>query len=56
MKILVLGAGKMGYAIAFDLIRSPRIEQVIVADNCQDQLDRLLLVWLMISCARLRSI
>lgn len=41
MKILVLGAGKMGYAVAFDLIRSPRIEQVIVADNCQEQLDRL---------------
>ena len=41
MKILVLGAGKMGYAVAFDLIRSPRIEQVIVADSNQEQLDRL---------------
>ncbi len=32
MKFLVLGAGRMGYAAVFDLIRSPKVEQVIVAD------------------------
>jgi len=33
VKFLVLGAGRMGYAMVFDLIRSPRVEQVIVADK-----------------------
>ncbi len=33
MKFLVLGAGRVGYAVAFDLIRSPRVEKVIVADR-----------------------
>lgn len=32
MKFLVLGAGKIGHAVVFDLIRSPRVEQVVVAD------------------------
>ena len=38
MKFLVLGAGKMGYAVAYDLIRSPRVERVLVADSSDDQL------------------
>lgn len=33
MKFLVLGAGRMGYAAVYDLIRSPKVEQVIVADH-----------------------
>lgn len=33
MIFLVLGAGRIGYAVAFDLIRSPRVEQVILADH-----------------------
>jgi len=33
VKFLVLGAGKMGYAVAYDLIRSPRVETVFLADN-----------------------
>ncbi len=33
MKFLVLGAGRVGYAVAFDLIRSPRVEKVIIADR-----------------------
>lgn len=33
MKFLVLGAGRVGYAVAHDLIRSPRVERVIVADR-----------------------
>lgn len=45
MKFLVLGAGRMGYAVVYDLIRSPRVEQVIVADSdvkkVQNVVDRL---------------
>lgn len=33
MKFLVLGAGRVGYAVVFDLIRSPKIDKVIVADR-----------------------
>jgi len=33
VKFLVLGAGRVGYAVAYDLIRSPRVEKVIVADR-----------------------
>jgi lysine 6-dehydrogenase len=33
VKFLVLGAGRVGYAVAHDLIRSPRVEKVIVADR-----------------------
>lgn len=32
MKFLVLGAGRMGYAAVYDLIRSPKVEKVVVAD------------------------
>ena len=32
MKVLVLGAGRMGYGAVFDLIRQPDVEQVTVAD------------------------
>lgn len=41
MKFLVLGAGRMGYAIVYDLIRSPRVEQVIVADKDVDRLKQI---------------
>ena len=37
MKFLVVGAGRMGYAAVYDLIRSPRVEQVIVADRDASQ-------------------
>ncbi|HEY9786445.1 MAG TPA: saccharopine dehydrogenase C-terminal domain-containing protein [Candidatus Obscuribacterales bacterium] len=33
MKFLVLGAGRMGYAAVYDLIRSPRVEQVFLSDS-----------------------
>lgn len=33
MKFLVLGAAEMGYAITFDLIRSPKVKSVVVADK-----------------------
>src|SRR5687768_14268831 len=32
MKILVLGAGRMGYGAAFDLVHSPGVDEVTVAD------------------------
>ena len=32
MKILVLGAGRMGYGAVYDLVRQPDVEQVTVAD------------------------
>lgn len=35
MKFLVLGAGKMGYAVAYDLIRSPKVEQVVLTDRSE---------------------
>lgn len=38
MKFLVLGAGQMGYAVAFDLVRSPRMEKVVLADCNADTL------------------
>lgn len=33
MKILVLGAGLMGRAVAFDMARNPKIEGIIIADH-----------------------
>jgi hypothetical protein len=33
MKILVIGAGMMGWAAAFDMVRSPRVETVKLADE-----------------------
>ncbi len=33
MKFLVLGAGRLGYALAYDLIRSPRVAQVVLVDR-----------------------
>jgi len=38
VKYLVLGAGRMGYAMVYDLIRSPRVNQVVIADKDQDRL------------------
>ncbi|MBL8082640.1 MAG: saccharopine dehydrogenase NADP-binding domain-containing protein, partial [Candidatus Obscuribacter sp.] len=32
MKYLVLGAGKMGYAVAYDLIRSAKVDKVVLTD------------------------
>ena len=37
MKFLVLGAGDMGYAMVYDLIRSPKVESVVVADKNVEQ-------------------
>ena len=33
MKFLILGSGKMGYALAYDLIRSEGVKQVVLADS-----------------------
>ena len=42
MKILVLGAGRMGYGAAFDLIHnSPEVEAVTVADYDLSKVERL---------------
>ncbi|MBS1996728.1 MAG: saccharopine dehydrogenase NADP-binding domain-containing protein, partial [Cyanobacteria bacterium SZAS LIN-2] len=32
MKFLVLGAGRIGYAVVYDLVRSPKVEKVIISD------------------------
>ncbi len=41
MKYLVLGAGKMGYAMAFDLIRSPKVDKVVIADADEKMVKRI---------------
>jgi len=41
VKFLVLGAGKMGYAVAYDLIRGAKVEKVVVADSNTDNLKAL---------------
>jgi lysine 6-dehydrogenase len=41
VKFLVLGAGKMGYAVAYDLIRGAKVEKVVVADSNTDNLKEL---------------
>jgi lysine 6-dehydrogenase len=41
VKFLVLGAGKMGYAVAYDLIRGTKVEKVVVADSNTDNLKEL---------------
>lgn len=38
MRFLVLGAGQMGHAVAFDLIRSPRVDKVALVDLDQERL------------------
>lgn len=32
MKYLVLGSGRMGYAVAYDLLRSPKVTKVVITD------------------------
>ena len=39
MKILVMGAGMMGWAAAFDMARSSRVEAVTLADSDAQRLD-----------------
>jgi lysine 6-dehydrogenase len=39
MKILVMGAGMMGWAAAFDMARSPRVEAVTLADSNSQRLE-----------------
>jgi len=39
VKFLILGAGRMGYAMVYDLIRSAKVEQIIVADQNVKQLE-----------------
>jgi saccharopine dehydrogenase-like NADP-dependent oxidoreductase len=41
VKFLVLGAGKMGYAVAYDLIRGTKVEKVVVADSNTENLKEL---------------
>jgi lysine 6-dehydrogenase len=41
VKFLVLGAGKMGYAVAYDLIRGSKVEKVVVADSSTENLREL---------------
>ncbi len=38
MKFLVIGSGQMGYGVVFDLVRSPRVEKVILTDANQEHL------------------
>jgi lysine 6-dehydrogenase len=39
MKILVMGAGMMGWAAAFDMVRTSRVETVTLADSNSQRLD-----------------
>jgi lysine 6-dehydrogenase len=39
MKILVIGAGMMGYAAAFDMARTERVEAITLADNDEQRLN-----------------
>ena len=39
MKILLIGAGMMGWAAAFDMARSPRVEAITLADSNLQRLD-----------------
>ena len=41
MKFLILGAGELGYALTYDLIRSPKTEMVVVADRDKDKVQKL---------------
>lgn len=41
MKYLVLGAGKMGYAVIYDLVRSPNVDNVFVADRDIDRINKI---------------
>src|SRR3989442_13876743 len=40
MKILVLGAGRMGYGAVYDLVRQPDVERVTVADAIAERAHR----------------
>ncbi len=40
MKILVIGAGMMGWAAAFDMVRSEQVQSVTLADNDQQRLNQ----------------
>ena len=40
MKILVLGAGRMGYGAVYDLVRQPDVERVTVADSIAERAHR----------------
>ena len=42
MKILLLGAGMMGRAIAYDLVRSPEVAEVMVADMDSSRVNSLI--------------
>ncbi len=41
VKFLILGAGELGYALTYDLIRSPKTEMVVVADRDKDKVQKL---------------
>lgn len=41
MRFLVLGAGRMGYAVVYDLLRNKEVTQVMVVDADQKRLDHL---------------
>lgn len=41
MRFLVLGAGRMGYAVVFDLLRNKDVKQVMVVDSEQSRLENL---------------
>lgn len=42
VKFLVLGAGQMGYAVVYDLIRSPQVEKVFLADQNVERLNEVM--------------
>lgn len=41
MRFLVLGAGRIGYAVVYDLLRNPSVTQVTIVDANQNRLDQL---------------
>ena len=39
MKFLVLGAGRIGYAVVYDLVRSANIEKIVIADMEKERVE-----------------
>ena len=41
MKVVVIGTGRMGKAVAYDLVKNPRVKQIKIIEQHQDHLDKL---------------
>lgn len=45
MRFLVLGAGRMGYAVVYDLVHNSNATQIMVCDSDEKQLERVFQAW-----------